>query len=163
MIGSYYIYLNDETFSLTKETIYKNKLLKEAMLKQWVFPLFIHKYLLKENIFLQPDVKFAIFFINLNNTYKKSWWREKKVVVSSRSFFLNTNKNLCSILRCAIYYKKHATSTYFNILNKQSLITKIRHVSKTYVNTSSNIFNKLSTKHLDTFKVFLKNLFLEDF
>ena len=34
MTGSYYIYLNDETFFLTKETIYKNKLLKEAMLKQ---------------------------------------------------------------------------------------------------------------------------------
>ena len=79
MIRSYYIYLNDQTLSLQKEIIWKNNLLKERIIKQWVFPLFVHEILLKGNMFLHTGMKFAMFCINSNNTYTKSnnKWKRK--------------------------------------------------------------------------------------
>ena len=79
MIRSYYIYLNDQTLSLQKEIIWKNNLLKERIIKQWVFPLFVYEILLKGNMFLHTGMKFAMFCTNSNNTYTKAnnKWKRK--------------------------------------------------------------------------------------
>ena len=79
MIRSYYIYLNDQTLSLQKEIIWKNNLLKERIIKQWVFPLFVYEILLKGNMSLHTGMKFAMFCINSNNTYTKAnnKWKRK--------------------------------------------------------------------------------------
>ena len=79
MIRSYYIYLNDQTLSLQKEIIWKNNLLKERIIKQWVFPLFVYEILLKGNMFLHTGMKIAMFCINCNNTYTKAnnKWKRK--------------------------------------------------------------------------------------
>ena len=83
MIRFYYIYFNDQTLSLQKEIIWRKNLFVRKrtffVIKQWVFPLFVHEILLKGNMFLHTGMKFAIFCINSNNTYAKAnnKWKRK--------------------------------------------------------------------------------------
>ena len=113
MIRSYYIYLNDQTLSLQKEIIWKknlfvrknNKAMSFSFVRPWNF--LKRKYVpTHRHEICNVLYKFEQYIC------KSKQQMEKKVVASSRSFFLNINKNLCSNSRCDIYYKnRHARST----------------------------------------------------
>ena len=127
-------------------------------MQRWIFIFVTYENYLRKKLLLNTDPKFAMFCVNSNNTYKKHITRKQlSGCLSLFFFFLNNNKTYRSTLRGAIYYKKtDIPKANFTKLNKQSHIRKTRHVSKTYVMHSTKSFDTLSSKYLDTFKVFLK-------